>query len=327
MGPPGAKTAGATGRERGLRSPNSSRTDPIRRTPEVQAAAHRPPAPPPRAWTPPTGTLGALCAAARARADELALSAAALEDAARAAAPGPPFATALRGAPGAPVAVIAELKRSSPSKGAINPGLGAARQALAYVDGGAAAVSVLTEPTRFAGSNADVQDAVAALAGRAPVLRKDFLVDPVQLVEARALGASAALLIARALAPGALRDMAVFARGVGLEVLIEVRDRWELDAALAADAAVIGVNNRDLETLRIDLATGDALVPLIPGDRVAVFESGIVGVGDVARAARAGADAVLVGSAVSAASEPTAAVAGLTGVPRAGRPAAAPTAA
>jgi indole-3-glycerol phosphate synthase len=211
------------------------------------------------------------------------------------------------------------VKRSSPTKGVINAGIGAAAQAQAYASGGAAALSILTEPTRFGGSTADVQDAVAAVERRVPVLRKDFLVDAVQLVEARALGASAALLIARALSPDALRGMADAARDLGLETLVEVRDEWELDAALAAGAEVVGVNNRNLETLAIDLATGERLVPMIPADRVAVFESGILGVAEVLRAAAVGADAVLVGSALSAAADPASAVAALSRVARVGR--------
>jgi indole-3-glycerol phosphate synthase len=151
------------------------------------------------------------------------------------------------------------VKRSSPSRGVINAALSAGAQVDAYARGGAAAVSILTEPTRFGGSNADVEAALAALGRRTPVLRKDFHVDAVQLLEARALGASAALLIARALSPARLREMERDARDLGLETLVEVRDEWELDAALAADARVIGVNNRDLETLVIDLATGERL--------------------------------------------------------------------
>lgn len=271
------------------------------------------------AWTPPSGVLGALCAAARVRADELALSRSALDGVVAAAPAGPAFAAALATATRATVAVIAEVKRSSPSKGVINAGLGAGAQAAAYVRGGAAALSILTEPARFGGSNADVEEAIRAAAGRVPVLKKDFHVDPIQLLEARALGASAALLIARALAPAALRDMERTARELGLETLVEVRDEWELEAALAADARVIGVNNRDLETLAIDLATGERLVPQIPADRVAVFESGVYAAAEVERAARAGADAVLVGSSVSAADDPAAAVAALAAVPRRGR--------
>lgn len=267
-------------------------------------------------WTPPTGVLGALCAAARERADELALSRSALEGAVAAAPAAPGFAAALTRAA---VAVIAEVKRSSPSKGVINAGLGAGAQAAAYARGGAAALSILTEPTRFGGSNADVEEAIGSVARRVPVLKKDFHVDPVQLLEARALGASAALLIARALAPDALRNMARTAHDLGLETLVEIRDEWELDAALAADARVIGVNNRNLETLAIDLATGERLVPRIPADRVAVFESGVTTAAEVVRAARAGADAVLVGSSVSAADDPAAAVAALAAVPRVGR--------
>ena len=258
--------------------------------------------------------LGALCASARQYAAALAGRRADLARAAAAAVPGAPFAAALRR--GDAVAVIAEVKRSSPSKGAINPGLSAGTQAAAYTAGGAAALSILTEPTRFGGRPEDVTEARAATHGRAPIIKKDFHVDPLQLVEARALGASAALLIARALAPAGLRAMEQAARDLGLETLVEVRDERELDAALAADARVIGVNNRDLETLAIDLATGERLVPRIPADRVAVFESGVYTAAEVGRAARAGADAVLVGSSVSAAADPASAVAALAAVRR-----------
>jgi indole-3-glycerol phosphate synthase len=127
------------------------------------------------------------------------------------------------------------------------------------------------------------------------------------------------LLIARALDPVELAMMERVARDLGLETLVEIRDERELDAALAADARVIGVNNRNLETLAIDLATGERLVPQIPPDRVAVFESGVYTTADVERAARAGADAVLVGSSVSAAADPAAAVAAIAGVGRQSR--------
>jgi indole-3-glycerol phosphate synthase len=213
--------------------------------------------------------------------------------------------------------VIAEVKRRSPSKGAIAPGLSAAEQARAYAAGGAAALSILTEPERFGGRDADVGEALAAT--RIPVLKKDFHVAPLQLIEARALGASAALLIVRAVPPRELIGLVRLADELGLETLVEIRDERELDVALAADARVIGVNNRNLETLAIDLATCDRVLPLIPGDRVAVFESGVHGPADVVRAAEAGADAVLVGSSVSAAVDPAAAVRALTGVARVGR--------
>jgi indole-3-glycerol phosphate synthase len=259
--------------------------------------------------------LGALCEGARRYAAALAPRGAELARAAADAPAGAPFAAALRR--GASVAVVAEVKRSSPSKGAINAGLDAGAQAAAYAAGGAAALSILTEPTRFGGRPEDVVDALAATNGRVPVLKKDFHVDPLQLVEARALGASAVLLIARALTPAELRAMEQAARDLGLETLVEIRDERELDAALAADARVVGVNNRNLESLAIDLATGERIVPLVPADRVAVFESGVYSAAEVGRAAAAGADAVLVGSSVSAAPDPAAAVAGLAAVPRA----------
>jgi indole-3-glycerol phosphate synthase len=215
------------------------------------------------------------------------------------------------------VAVIAELKRSSPSRGAINPAMDAARQAAAYAGGGAAALSVLTEPTRFGGSPDDVVAARGATA--VPLLKKDFHVDPLQVLEARVLGASAVLLIARALDDARLAALVALAHDTGVEPLVEVRDDRELDAALAAGARVIGVNNRDLETLVIDRGTSERLLPRIPSGCVAIAESGVRDAGDVRRAAACGADAVLVGSSVSAAADPGAAVRALAGVSRQGR--------
>lgn len=268
-------------------------------------------------WSPPTGTLGSLVHAARERAAGLATRRVELEQAAiRAldAAPPPPFAAALRRAD---VAVIAEVKRRSPSKGDIAPGLSAAAQAEAYAAGGAAALSILTEPDRFGGSVADLDAARAAV--RVPLLKKDFNVHPLQVLEAAAHGASAVLLIARAVAPDQLVALARDVRALGLEPLVEIRDEAELEAALRAEATVIGVNNRNLETLVIDPATGDRVLPLIPASCVAVWESGVQSPEDVRRAAAAGADAVLVGSSVSAAGDPAAAVRALTGVARGGR--------
>ncbi len=258
--------------------------------------------------------LGELSDASARRAEKLEGRRAALERAAADAGSVPGFATALRRAT---VAVIGEVKRRSPSKGDIAPALSAAAQGAAYAAGGAAALSILTEPLRFGGSDDDVSAARSATA--LPILKKDFHVAPLQMIEARALGASAALLIARALAPERLRELAGAARDVGLETLVEIRDERELEAALAADATVIGVNNRNLETLAIDLATGERLVPLIPADRVAVFESGVYGPAEVERAAAAGADAVLVGSSLSAAADPAAALRAIAGVARRGR--------
>lgn len=265
-------------------------------------------------WTGPTGVLGELVAAAEVRARALSGRVHELERAAADAPPAPSFASALSRPD---VAVVAEVKRRSPSKGWINAAISAPDQAVAYARGGAAAISVLTEPDRFGGSNADLEAVRAAVA--IPALKKDFHVDVVQLVEARALGASAALLIARALAPRRLREMVGGARQLGLEILLEVRDEQELDDALSLEVPVIGINNRNLETLAIDPATSERLLAMVPGDRVAIAESGVAARGDVERYATAGADAVLVGSSISGAAEPSAAVRALTGVTKRSR--------
>jgi indole-3-glycerol phosphate synthase len=261
--------------------------------------------------------LGRIVAEARERvANVSAEERRAAERAATAAPPAPSFTGALRRAD---VAVIAEVKRRSPSKGEINGALAAGEQARAYEQGGASACSILTEPRHFAGSLADLEEARSAVT--IPLLRTDFLVDVAQLFEARAAGASAALLIARALAPAALRELVVHARAIGLEPLVEVRDEAELGSALEADATVIGVNSRDLETLLVEPQVTERVLRLIPMDRIAVAESGVSGRAEVERAALLGADAVLVGSAISAAPDPVEAVRALTGVqrvPRAG---------
>jgi indole-3-glycerol phosphate synthase len=212
------------------------------------------------------------------------------------------------------VAVIAELKRSSPSRGAINTALDAALQVRAYADGGAAALSILTEPTEFGGQLDDL--GVAAALGIGPCIRKDFITDAIQLVEARRVGAAAALLIARALPSDSLEELIFTARMLGIEPLVEVRDEDELRDALDGGALLIGVNNRNLETLDIDPSASERLLPLIPVTHVAIYESGVSTRADVERAAAFGADAVLVGSAISASATPAAAVAALTGVER-----------
>ncbi len=267
-------------------------------------------------WTPPTGVLGGIVAEAYERVERLRADralVAALERAA-ADAPGAPSCFAALRRP--TVSIIAEVKRRSPSKGVINPSISAAAQASAYADGGAAAISVLTEPLHFAGSLDDLRSARSAVADRVPLLRKDFHVDEVQLLEARAASAAAVLLIARALAPDALRRLVAFAVSVQLEPLVEVRSTAELERALASGARVIGVNNRDLETLIIQPEVGEALVPLVPPDCIAIAESGVRDVSDVERASASGADAVLVGSSISAAADPIAAVRALTSVQR-----------
>jgi indole-3-glycerol phosphate synthase len=226
----------------------------------------------------------------------------------------PGFGLTLRGPE---VAVIAEVKRRSPSKGWIQPSLDAADQARAYASAGASAISVLTEPEHFAGSIDDLLQARRAVT--VPVLKKDFHVAPVQLLEAKAVGASAALLIARALGPSGLPEMMGSARELALEVLVEVRDERELELALECGALVIGINNRNLETLAIDPATSERLIGLVPTEVIAIAESGVTKRVDVERFACVGADAVLVGSSVSAATDPSAAVRSLTGVPRISR--------
>jgi len=222
-----------------------------------------------------------------------------------------PFGTALRRKN---VTLIAEVKRASPSKGSINPDLSVSEQVRAYDKGGAAAISILTEPTRFSGSNDDLLAARAAT--DLPLLKKDFHIDPLQLVEAKGIGASAALVIVRAVPPIRLRELLDVGRSIGLEVLVEIRDERELDLALAFGAKIIGVNNRDLETLALDPETAPRLLPLIPGDILAIAESGMKTADDVKRVAAAGADSVLIGSELSASADPEAAVRSLSDVKR-----------
>jgi indole-3-glycerol phosphate synthase len=265
-------------------------------------------------WRPPVGPLGELTRDAVERARAAAPERARLEGAIARLGPVPAFAAALRGPH---VRVIAELKRRSPSKGAINEGLEAASRAVEYERGGAAALSVLTEPRRFGGSLEDL--AAVRRAVGLPLIRKDFIVAPIQLLEARAHGASAVLLIARALEPSRLSELAAEAGAIGLECLVETRDERELERAIAVPGAVIGVNNRDLETLVIDDEVGRRIMPMIPPDRIAVYESGITCVADIERAASIGADAVLVGSMLSVAADGVSVVRALTAVRRRSR--------
>ena len=262
-------------------------------------------------WNPPRGTLGGIVAEAFERAAALRAHEAELRREVDRAPAAPSLVDALRGAT---VGVIAEVKRRSPSKGWINPGLTAADQARAYERGGAAAISVLTEPVHFGGSVDDLEAVRRSVA--IPVLKKDFHVEPIQLVEAKAAGASAALLIARALSPDALVRMTDVARSLALEVLIEVRDDDELARALDVGASLVGINNRNLESLVIEPGTAERLLGHVPASVVAISESGVQSRADVERVAVAGADGVLVGSAISAAADPAAAVRGLGGVHR-----------
>jgi indole-3-glycerol phosphate synthase len=234
-----------------------------------------------------------------------------LRSRATALAPPPSFLRALQ-APG--VGVIAEVKRASPSRGDLAPGLVAADLAEAYRVAGAAAISVLTEPDRFKGCLEDLTD-VAALG--TPTLRKDFLVDPYQVWEARAAGASAVLLIVAALDDDGLDELLREAREAELDALVEVHDVTELGQALDVRAAIIGVNARDLRTFDVDRDAFARLRGDIPTGTMAIAESGIRGPDDVRRAAAQGADAVLVGESVVTAADPRAAVAALVEAGRA----------
>ena len=191
-------------------------------------------------------------------------------------------------------ATIAECKRASPSEGVIRREYHPADVARAYKQAAAAAISVLTEPTHFRGSLehlAEVRQAVDL-----PVLRKDFVVDEYQLVEARAYGADAVLLIAAALEPAALADLLAAARQLGLGVLVEVHDEPELDALDLDAVDVLGVNGRDLKTFEVDPGRAERIFPTLPPRIVRVAESGITTAADAARLRRAGADAFLVGT-------------------------------
>jgi indole-3-glycerol phosphate synthase len=218
-----------------------------------------------------------------------------------------PFEGSLRRTP---PAVIAEYKRSSPSAGAIaEPDV--AGQARAYEEGGAAAISVLTEPTRFDGALADLRS--VRLAVDLPVLRKDFLVHPAQVIESRAAGADAVLLIAAALSELELKAMLAVANDLGLDALVETHSADDLTKALATDAPVVGVNARDLETLEVDVERALAMLPDVPSDRVAVLESGVSTREDVERAIDAGARGVLVGEALMRSPDPGATIRSLRG--------------
>ncbi|MHC8418854.1 indole-3-glycerol phosphate synthase TrpC [Streptomyces sp. NB004] len=239
----------------------------------------------------------------------------AVRELALAAGPAPDAAAALRSPSG--LRVIAEVKRASPTRGRLaalgDPGALAA----AYAAGGAAAVSVLTERRRFAGSLADL-DAVRS-ATPLPVLRKDFVVDPYQVWEARAHGADLVLLIVAALDAPSLADLLAVAGEAGLTALVEVHDEAEAELAVTAGARVIGVNARDLRTLRIDPGVFARVAPRLPGEIVRIAESGVRGPEDAARLARQGADAVLVGSSLVTHEDPAAAVAALVEAGRRGR--------
>ena len=212
------------------------------------------------------------------------------------------------------VALIAEVKRASPSRGALNADLDPIQMAQTYAAHGASAISVLTDAKFFRGSLADLEIVRASV--DMPVLRKDFVVDEYQLFESRAHGADAVLLIARILDDAQLRDYVALAHSLGLGTLTEVHDEAELDRALAADAPVIGINNRNLADFSVSLATTEKLAPRIPSGKIVVAESGIFTRADVERVARAGAQAALVGEALVRARDVAAQVQELASVKR-----------
>lgn len=263
------------------------------------------------------GVLERIVEARRADVKGLRARRSALRRAAEQAGPARPFGAALdrRGE----VTVIAEFKRRSPSAGVIAQGepVAVARR---YVEGGAAALSVLTEEAHFGGRLADLEAVRAAV--DVPVLRKDFVVDELQVWEARAAGADALLLIVRILDDDLLQGLLELSRELQLAALVEVHDEVELERALKAGAAIVGINNRDLVTMRTDATVAIALAARVPADRVAVSESGIRSAADVQRVGEAGLDAVLAGEHLMRAGTPEAvrALCGHAKRPRAVRP-------
>ena len=203
-------------------------------------------------------------------------------------------------APG--LSVIAEVKRRSPSRGQLATDLDPVLRSKRYVDGGAAAISVLTEPYHFGGSNADLEAVRASV--DVPTLRKDFTLDPLQIWEAKAIGASAVLLIVAILDDPALAALHATAQEAGLAALVEVHSEPEAERALEIGAEIVGVNNRDLTTFETDLATAERIAPMLSDVPVTVGESGIHARDDAARMAAAGYDAVLGGESLVRASDP-----------------------
>lgn len=232
-----------------------------------------------------------------------------LDDLARRAAASPPargFAAALAATAGRALAVVAEVKRRSPSRGDLAPDLDPGALAAAYARGGAAGLSVLTDERFFAGSPSDLTAARAAV--DLPVLRKDFTVGAADVLDARIMGADAVLLIVAALDDAELAELHALALTCGLDALVEVHDEAELERAMAAGATLVGVNQRDLVSFEVDTARAERLAPLMPTGVLRVAESGIAGPADARRLADAGYHAVLVGETLVRAPRPEVAV-------------------
>jgi indole-3-glycerol phosphate synthase len=251
-----------------------------------------------------------ILASTRARVDgaRTTLSEVALEQRIASVEPPRGFASALGGTA---VSVIAEIKRATPRAGPLDLDLDAARLASAYAEGGAAAISVLTEPDHFKGS---LEDLHAARSAGLPVLRKDFIVDELQVSESRAEGADAVLVIVRILGDE-LGRLVASVQALGMDALVEVHDEAELDRALDAGATLIGVNHRDLETFEVDPERTAKLAPLLPDGVTLVALSGVSTRADVEALGRAGAAAVLVGESLVSAPDPAAKLRELTGRP------------
>jgi len=208
------------------------------------------------------------------------------------------FSSALRGDR---VQLIAEVKRASPSKGVIRPDFNPVEIARTYADNGAAAISVLTETEYFQGSLDYLRDIRNALGSSLPLLRKDFICDPYQVYESRAYGADSVLLIVAILDPDRLKELLQLTHQLNMSCLVEVHNETELETALNSGAGIIGLNNRDLRTLAVDMAVTQRLRPLIPPDRVVVSESGIRSRSDIEKLRSWGVDAVLVGESLMSA--------------------------
>lgn len=220
-----------------------------------------------------------------------------------------PFLDSLKG-PG--ISLIAEFKRRSPSKGVIRDSYEPAAAEEAYESAGASAMSVLTEPEFFGGSMDDLQAARAA--GSLPVLRKDFMIDPYQVLQSRAGGADAILLVVAGLPDrGLLADLAAAAEDLGMAALVEIHDMWELERAMAIEPGLIGVNQRNLSTFEVDTRLAVKLRPEIPSEVTVVAESGITVRAEVQEMEQAGIDAILVGETLMRADDPSRAAAGLLG--------------